>query len=218
MPKPILYKYRSLENWKFIVDIVVNSRLHAAPFGMLNDPMEGRYYFFGDEVSRGFTRAIFDSKQQHNICSLSQEKASTLLWSYYAGGHTGVAFGVQVLDKRSNRHIEIRSVTYDNGVYIGRAAARRSPEAVALDILTQKQLPWQHEKEVRVFSKSSFVRVKLKTVVLGCNITSIDQELLTALVRRWHPGIKVEKLNRGRLDHPEATVFGRPPGASHGAS
>ena len=38
----ILYKYRSLDNWKFVLDIFLNKRLYAASFYDMNDPMEGR--------------------------------------------------------------------------------------------------------------------------------------------------------------------------------
>jgi hypothetical protein len=204
MLKEVFYKYRSLDNWKFALDIIVNSRLHAAPFQSLNDPMEGRYYFFGDTVAKGLKKAIYESKQRRNICSLSRERISTLLWSYYAAGHTGVAFGVQVLRTGDPPNVEVRPVRYDSGVYIGPEAVHRSPDAVALDILTQKQLPWQHEKEVRVFAATSFVRVKLTELVLGCNISPEDQKLITAVARRWHPRIRVRKLNQSSLDHPEA--------------
>ena len=40
----ILYKYRSLTDWKFLIDILMNNQLFAAGFESLNDPMEGRYY------------------------------------------------------------------------------------------------------------------------------------------------------------------------------
>ena len=204
MPRTVFYKYRSLENWKFVLDIVVNSRLHAAPFPSLNDPMEGRYYYFGDTVARGFRKAIHNSRLRHNICSLSETKANTLLWSYYAAGHTGVAFGVQVATAGTARNVEVRRVRYDSGIYIGPEAVRRSADLVALDILTQKQLPWEHEKEVRVFAATSFISVKLEELVLGCNISRADEELITAVTRRWHPRIRVTKLRRSSLDRPQA--------------
>ena len=100
--------------------------------------------------------------------------------------------------------MEVRDVRYDSGVHIGREALRRNPDAVALDILTQKQLPWQHENEVRVFAPTNFVPVKLMELVLGCNISPADQELITAVASRWHPRIRIAKLDRSSLDHPEA--------------
>jgi hypothetical protein len=204
MPNEVLYKYRSLDNWKFVLDILVNSRLHAAPFQSLNDPMEGRYFYFGAAVTQGFRKAIHNSKQRRNICSLSRARTNTLLWSYYAGGHTGVAVGVQRPQIGGKHDVEVRDVRYDSGVHIGQDAVRRNPDAVALDILTQKQLPWQHENEVRVFAPTTFVPVKLMELVLGCNIAPADQELITAVASRWHPRISIAKLDRSSLDHPEA--------------
>lgn len=201
MLKKVFYKFRSLENWRFTIDIIVNSRLYAASFQTLNDPMEGRYYYFGDNVTKGFQKALLQSKKRRYICSLSQDKFSTLLWSYYAGGHTGIAFAVQVPD---GSDIEIRDVRYDSGIYIGPETMGKHPDEVALEILTQKQMPWQHEREVRVFTATNFVPVKLTELVLGCNISKLDEELITTVARRWHPRITVSKLERSSLDMPEA--------------
>ena len=203
MPNPILYKYRSLDGWKFVLDIIVNKRMHAAPFNALNDPMEGRYFYFGDDVTEGFRRAIYQSKTRRNILSLSQTKTNTLLWSYYANGHKGVAFGVRI-PPAAQAIAETRHVTYDNGVHIGPKEARRNPDLVALDILTQKQLPWSHEREVRVFSPNSFIPVTISELVLGCLIEPADEALISNIARRWHPRIRISKVDRSTLDKPEA--------------
>lgn len=42
----IYYKYRSL-NYKFITDILVNQRLYITTYDRLNNPMEGRFKYFG---------------------------------------------------------------------------------------------------------------------------------------------------------------------------
>lgn len=205
MANQTLYKMRSLDNWKFVLDIIVNSRLFAAPFESLNDPMEGRYYYFGDTVSKAYRKALYRSKLSRNICSLSERSDSTLLWSYYAGGHTGVAFGVQLPASRSKGHnMEVRPVRYDSGVHIGSKEASQSPDKVALEILTQKQLPWEHEREVRVFTSGAFVPIKLKELVFGCRISAADEALLKALVLKWHPKIRISKVDVDLLDHPEA--------------
>ncbi len=198
----LLYKYRSLDNWKFIVDIIVNERLYAAPFMSLNDPMEGRYFYFGDNVAKGFKKALYESKLRRNICSLSKDKKSTLLWSYYAGGHTGVAFGVAVSNRPKT--LEVRDVRYDNGIHIGPKEVLKNADTVALDILTQKQLPWRHEQEVRVFAPTNFVPIKLKEVVLGLNFPPADKELIKALARRWHPRVKITQIKQSFLDRPDA--------------
>jgi hypothetical protein len=205
MAAQTLYKIRSLDNWKFVLDIIVNSRLFAAPFESLNDPMEGRYYYFGDTVSSAYQKALYQSKLRRNICSLSGRSDSTLLWAYYAGGHTGVAFGVQLPAPKPRGHnMEVRPVRYDSGVHIGPQQASQSPDKIALEILTQKQLPWKHEHEVRVFTKNTFVPVNLKELVFGCRISAADEELLRELVKKWHPKIRISKVDVALLDHPEA--------------
>jgi hypothetical protein len=78
--------------------------------------MEGRYYYFGDAVTQGFRKAIHRSKLRRNICSLSQTRVNTLLWSYYVAGHTGVFFGVQVPSAGKKHDLEVRSGSYDSGV------------------------------------------------------------------------------------------------------
>jgi hypothetical protein len=39
----MLYKYRNASSFRFLADILLKSRLYAAPYFDLNDPMEGRY-------------------------------------------------------------------------------------------------------------------------------------------------------------------------------
>ena len=41
----ISYKYRSVDNFRNFVDIILNNRLYAASYQDLNDPMEGHYYY-----------------------------------------------------------------------------------------------------------------------------------------------------------------------------
>lgn len=203
MTNQVLYKYRSLDNWKFVLDIIVNKRMYASPFQALNDPMEGRYFYFDDAVTKGFRRAIYQSKRRRNILSLSATKTSTLLWSYYAAGHKGVAFGVR-LPAAAATATEVRNVTYDSGVHISPQAANRDPDLVALDILTQKQLPWSHEKEVRVFSEPNFVPITISELVLGCMIEPEDETLISTVARRWHPRLRISKIERESLDNPDA--------------
>lgn len=200
MPNPLLYKYRSLDNWKFVVDAIANSRLYAATFDALNDPMEGRYYYFGADVSREYRRAIFESRKQRRICSLSKTCTNTLLWSYYGGGHKGIALGVEVQTNR-RRDPLVRDVTYDSSVGV-HGKSGRSADAAALDILTQKQWAWHHEQEVRVFTDKPYVAVHLKELVLGCLVGPDDQELVGSIARKWHPRIRITKLERSMMDAP----------------
>jgi len=39
----ILYKYRSLEQFEYVLDILLNERLYCSYYKDLNDPLEGIY-------------------------------------------------------------------------------------------------------------------------------------------------------------------------------
>jgi hypothetical protein len=100
IPSP-LYKYRTIESWSFLEDILSRRRLYAASFRSLNDPMEGLLYEHDKDVSVKYRKAVRTASGRLNICSLCHSRDDTLLWSYYSGGHTGVAIGLNVLARQS---------------------------------------------------------------------------------------------------------------------
>jgi hypothetical protein len=108
MSDETLFKYRSIQNWKFLLDIFLSKRFYAAAYRELNDPMEGRYYYHSDTVSQEFRRALRNQKREWRICSLSKNHRNTLMWSYYADGHRGISIGVTV---RNSLRSPIRSGT-----------------------------------------------------------------------------------------------------------
>ncbi len=63
-------------------------------------------------------------------------------------------------------------------------------------------MPWQHEREIRVFTEQPYVDVQLKELVLGCRISDADERLVRALVAKWHPKIRIRKVNTRSLDQP----------------
>ena len=89
----ILYKYRSLGNYKYFIDIIVNNRLFAADYKSLNDPMEGMYYYRDGVVDVQTRNFIFNNKQKIKIGSLSMSSDNVVMWTHYANGHKGVVIG-----------------------------------------------------------------------------------------------------------------------------
>jgi hypothetical protein len=200
---PILYKYRSLNNWKFVLDILLNNRLYAASFESLNDPMEGRYVYFNDKVARQFKEAVQSRRADWKICSLSKTVRNTLMWSFYADGHTGISVGVKVVPVRGSG-FKLKTVTYDSEVHVGPRKAGRAADDLALEILAQKQLAWHHEQEVRVFVKQPFVGIEIRELVFGCRANPGDKDLLTQLARKLLPRVKIVNLSERDLDAPRA--------------
>ena len=204
MSDEILFKYRSIQNWKFLLDIFLNQRLYAATYKELNDPMEGRYYYHGDLVSREFKRTLRSQKAGWKICSLSRNHRNTLMWSYYADGHRGIAIGIKVRKPRNNRYI-IRNIAYDMDIYLDNSKIQQGAEQVALHILSQKQLAWRHEDEVRVFTHEPFVDVDIRTVCFGYYMNPADRALITALAQLAAPKAEIVQLQRRQLDSPIET-------------
>jgi hypothetical protein len=197
----VLFKYRSIQNWKFLLDIFLNKRLYAATYKELNDPMEGRYYYHGDAVSREFKRALRDKRREWKICSLSRNHRNTLMWSYYAEGHRGIAIGITVKNKRRSPYT-VREVVYDSEVHIGPGQFSGNAEQIALHILSQKQMAWQHEDEVRVFTRDQFVDVEIQKVCFGYYTSPRDRDLISALVKVTAPQAQLVHLERRQLDQP----------------
>jgi len=198
MSQQILYKYRGLEPWEFLLDILVNNRLYAARFQNLNDPMEGVFTYSQDKVSPSFIEQMVNHKTELGICSLSKAHDSTVMWSYYAAAHKGVVIGVSVAPN-SEDIIEVSSVSYSKeNVFRGFLGSDASTEA--RKILSKKLSAWRHEGEVRVFSRSSFVPVEVSVVYLGCLMPKQQKELLRCLISRLNPDVQVLDMDRDSLD------------------
>lgn len=63
------FKYRTLNNFERIVDILINHRLFGSNYHQLNDPMEGH---FKDSTNNKLLRKeVYDNLDNTYICSAS---------------------------------------------------------------------------------------------------------------------------------------------------
>lgn len=181
----ILYKYRSLTNFKNFVDIILNDRLFAAQFDQLNDIREGLFNYYKDELSSENVRKIKNEKQNHRICSLSKSNILDNMWSLYADSHKGIAIGV-VIDPVRYIVKEMRysppSILKDEDLN----------ELTAVELLTRKSDNWKSEQEIRAFAiNENFINVTVKEIILGENMGKSDAELVTKLVSIVNPQIEI---------------------------
>ena len=194
---PTYDKYRSIENWQFLLDIFVNKRLYAGPFANLNDPMEGQSYFVNGQARGDVRSAIAFRREQWNICSLTPHVQSSLMWAYYASGHRGIAIGVE-LERLKKGDIR-RPVEYDSHVFVRPEEAERSLDEVATTILFRKQSLWGHEDEFRVLTRRQHVAVQIVEVHLGSLMADADRRLVTELVKLAVPSARVLRVSRRAL-------------------
>ncbi|NEX12734.1 MAG: hypothetical protein C1942_08645 [Prosthecochloris sp.] len=182
----MLYKYRGIEKFQYFVDIVLNQRLHAAPYFDLNDPMEGQYLYSSGELDSDVRRLIKGQKEKIKICSLSAAPDNELMWAHYAEGHRGVAIGVEVSEERHR----LIPVQYDGPVQIGLVNVNNS---TAEEILSHKLQVWKYEKEVRVFTRGKqYVPVTVREVLLGRSMSTQNIGFIKKLVASINSEIEVK--------------------------
>lgn len=184
MPRPIYYKYRSLENFEFFVDILVNQQLYATTYPKMNDAMEGIYYASG--LKPDILKNIRTYKEKFNICSLSKKQDELLLWAHYANGSRGVNIGVEV----TGHYLDIRDIEYGDLPTINSCI---SPSTTAKEILTHKHESWRYEGEVRIFTQieKPYIKVLVKEIILGKKITSQHKRLVTELASKLVPDARI---------------------------
>ncbi len=181
----VLYKYRSLDNFKNFVDIILKNRLYAARYKDLNDPMEGQYYYRHGELNHSIRKKIRSEKGELRICSLSKVRDNELMWSHYASGQAGVAIGVRIIDPNHN----IENVQYNGITYI---RDQDYNDQTAQQILCHKLDVWAYEQEKRVFTiNHQYVQVSVEEVITGRRMNTRDISLVTELIEKINPSIEI---------------------------
>ena len=201
MTTRLLYKYRGLEPWPYLLDILINQRLHAAKFHQLNDPMEGIFYYGPDELTRTYIDSIVERKGALGICALSKVYNSTLMWSYYASAHQGIVLGVEIDPINTPGVYSIDDVKY---VARSKCTARNGadPHIEAKRILSRKLTSWKHEEEVRVFAHSTYISITIRELYLGCKMDNSTRQMFRRLIQNILPDVDVHQMDINQLDRP----------------
>jgi hypothetical protein len=225
----ILYKYRSLENFEHVLDIIPNQRLHCSTYPELNDPFEGIFETRIHSIMIGMQNKTYQKVEDFfegnidkiRICSLSSDLNDVRLWSYYADGHKGIVFEIDFsgLEERSGSKI-IYPVTYSEKLPRG-----VSPQETALllqgwtkpqHVLSQKTKHWEFESEYRIIDESKdleereyfCIKNRIKTIYLGTRTSDKYRELLKKLVQGKIP-IWTTKINNEKvIVEPDKLVEG----------
>ena len=191
----ILYKYRSLDNFKNFVDIILKNRLFASKYKDLNDPMEGQYYYESGELNREIRNKLLEEKGELRLCSLSKVKDNQLMWSHYTNGQRGVAIGLRIDD---SQYI-IKPIQYNGLVSLRKQDFN---EQTTTEILTHKLVVWNYEEEVRVFIRDRhFIDVNIEEVITGVAMSNADFGFVNELVEKINPDIRIIKAETFMNNH-----------------
>jgi len=187
----ILYKYRSLENFNYFVDIILNNRLYAASYTSLNDPMEGHYYHWDGEFGQTLIDKIRKDKEKTKICSLSKVKNSELMWTHYSDNQKGVVIGLRV-DKSKHPEYDLQPIKYEGLPFFH---SEDYHNQMAKNILCYKLKVWKYEKEERIFIQDDreYIDVHIEQIITGRRISDFHFDLIKTLVDKLNPKIKIIK-------------------------
>ncbi len=197
--KEILYKYRSLANFEWFLDILLNKRLYGAVYNTLNDPMEG--FFKGDKLTDAEWRQIGKERKSLRICSLAGNHISNLMWAHYADEHRGCCIAVEVPERCKWERWSVNYVLQPLVISTG------APTADAIkSICSTKSDFWKYEQEVRFVKRvgnsrqSPFMPVRILAVYLGVRVSDERERLIRRIVEQFSRtnkvDIEVHKLKR----------------------
>ncbi len=183
----ILYKYRSLENFKNFVDIILKNRLYASVYKDLNDPMEGQYYYQDGQLNSDIRNRLLEEKGALRLCSLSKVKDNQLMWSHYANGQRGVAIGLRI----DQNLYDVRPIQYDGIISVRNQDFNNR---TASEILSHKLEVWNYEEEVRVFVRNeNFIEIKIEEIITGTAMSNADYSFVKKLIEKINPEIRIIK-------------------------
>lgn len=188
--KKTLYKYRSLQNLKRVLEILVKGELYGAKPNELNDPMEA--YFLCLDKSSLSVKIMEEKFKNAYICSLSKQHNIGLMWSHYADGHKGCCIEVEV--EENGEEWKECDVKYDFN------QKKITKDKHPLDLLKIKSKAWKYEEECRYVKihdgsqqeDSQFLKVNVKRIYLGVAVSDEDFELYKKTFKALVPNLKDE--------------------------
>lgn len=202
MEKTNYYKYRSVNNLSFLLDILVYNRLYLASYSELNDPLEGAYRISNGVNYDNWLELFHTEKQAIRICSLSKTYNNMLMWSHYADSHKGCCIELELKSKKGIIEKPVE--------YVETIQELRGEDSLkeAIDILSRKLKCWLYEQEVRLLKeiprdsrKSKFIKIKIVRIYLGCKMAAKDVRFYTNLIHSIDPKIEVKQLCRTDLTY-----------------
>ncbi|HCH0820009.1 DUF2971 domain-containing protein [Vibrio parahaemolyticus] len=186
----MLYKYRSLDNLKFTLDILVNQRLYASPFNDLNDPMEGAFIYGENKLPAWISKFIMEERSDYRILSLTEDPNNMLMWSHYANSHKGVALGVKPTADFAVEPVD----------YVAKLDLDIMQDDIIKSIFMRKLDLWKYEREHRVISNNSpFIGVEVHEIIFGINAEQTTMDLVSSVALAFNPDVSIRQLTEREL-------------------
>lgn len=196
------FKYRSVSNLRYFLDILIYKRLYLASYSELNDPMEGAFRIQnGVNYDNFWLRSLRSEKNDIHICSLSRTYNNILMWSHYADSHKGCCIELEVTSEKGITETPVCYVDKVEPVH------GNDYKKEAYSILSRKLKCWDYEEEVRFLKEipssrfSKYIKIKIYRIYLGCNMSSKEVNFYKNLVHSIDKNIEVEQLTKANLSY-----------------
>lgn len=181
-----LYKYKPLDNFEFVADILINKRLYAASIYELNDPMEGD--FTPDTDDEEYNQLIQQEIESLRVCSLAKDMNSIMMWAHYTNGFRGVCieleFDESVFEPHKVIYGPFNPIPSSN--YKGMLGNEEVTTALewAKYSLLGKYETWAYENEYRILTNEMFIEhgFKITAIYLGTQIAKVYEHTLKCIV------------------------------------
>lgn len=234
--KPTYYKFRNFNNLNHVLDIFLNDRLFAAKFNSLNDPMEGVFTTAG--LTEEKINEIIANKKILSICSTCNKKNingmdnvyNILQWIHYSSAGSGFVIEFELIECEDNHNngIHLKNIEYLKAKDFKEKLNAFKTNQIdiknfALNLLCLKLNLFEYENEFRILKESeeelAFVRIKIKKIYAGYNISNDNHNFLKYLVDNKNNSlseddkIKFEKIKKNELRDSllfDASKFNRP--------
>jgi len=183
------YKYKSFDNFEFVLDLLLRERLYASSYDELNDPMEG-VIDINETISNELLPNWKSILLKLKICCFSKDPNNSLLWAHYADGGRGILVEFEVPNGTP-----CYKVNYSRKPKLGKSQLTIDN---AMDILKYKDKAWKYEREYRcILEDEQYLNIKVKKVYLGPKVSEDRKKLLYGILNCCKPELKAYQL-KGR--------------------
>jgi hypothetical protein len=185
-----LYHFLSHE---YAIKDLEKKRVKISRIDKLNDPFELQAGFTkpNKKIRAQFSQWKSIISKEVGIFCCSKDWRNPLLWSHYADKHTGIALGFDMPERKA---IEVK-YSKERPLFTSASSPNKPNNTEYLEKLSRtKFISWAYEEEVRfVYPLNSLIyecgnyfnpfdnQMILKEVIVGCNSSATNNEILTAL-------------------------------------
>jgi hypothetical protein len=192
-----LYRYRSFVRGADAlaqeIDAVKSGYIYCSTFDRMNDPMEG--YFRPTSGFKGHTdykktlQRIVGVKTNIGVACFSETKDDLLMWTHYAGNHSGVciAYSTKRLLDGLSENVSLVRLGYGDAPPLVSANEALNAERAARKILSQKKLNWAYEREWRVLGPVGQVPINGQAVAeiyFGSRVSLANRQKFLSKLQR----------------------------------